>query len=138
MSCGRPRLKKNWFALNSEMILIGHSLGGSILLKYLSEKKLDKPIAGIFLIVAPYWGAEDWQVDEYTLREGFTAKLPEVPRIFFYHSHDDDIVPFAHLALYAEKLPQATIRALDVGGHQFNNDLSEVASDIANLQQEEI
>jgi len=72
------------------------------------------------------------------LPEGFASKLPGGAPIFLYHSRDDDIVPFAHLALYAEKLPQATIRVFDGGGHQFNNDLSQVASDIASLQKEEI
>jgi hypothetical protein len=33
---------------------------------------------------------------------------------------------------------QATIREFDGRRHQFNNDLSEVASDIATLQKEEI
>jgi hypothetical protein len=42
-------------------------------------------------------------------------------------------VPFAHLAIYAKKLPQATIREFDGRGHQFNNDLSEVAADIKSL-----
>ncbi|MEW5957143.1 MAG: hypothetical protein AB1801_05445 [Chloroflexota bacterium] len=88
-----------------------------------------------------YWGGDGWQYKGYeriALPEGFASKLPGGAPIFLYHSRDDEIIPFAHLALYAEKLPQATIRALDGGGHQFNNDLSEVASDIANLQKEEI
>jgi hypothetical protein len=42
-------------------------------------------------------------------------------------------VPFAHLALYAQKLPQATLREFDRRGHQFQNDLSEVAADILGL-----
>jgi hypothetical protein len=32
--------------------------------------------------------------------------------------------------MYAAKLPRATIREFDGRGHQFNNDLSEVAADI--------
>jgi hypothetical protein len=32
--------------------------------------------------------------------------------------------------LYAAKLPQATIRVFDGRGHQFGNDLAEVAEDI--------
>lgn len=63
-------------------------------------------------------------------REDFTARLPEGLRIFLYHSRDDEVVPFAHLALYAEKLPHATIRAFDNRGHQFQQGLSEVVKDI--------
>jgi hypothetical protein len=44
------------------------------------------------------------------------------------------VIPFAHLALYAEQLPQASVREFDGRGHQFNNDLSEVAADIISLQ----
>jgi hypothetical protein len=39
-----------------------------------------------------------------------------------------------HLAMYAEKLPQASLREFDGRGHQFNNDLSKVAADIARLK----
>src|ERR687897_976388 len=50
-----------------------------------------------------------------------------------YHSRDDETVPFAHLALYAEKLPRATVKEFDGRGHQFDDDLSEVARDIGRL-----
>jgi predicted alpha/beta hydrolase family esterase len=126
----KERIAQELAALDGEVILVGHSLGGSILLKYLSEEKVEKPVAGIFLVAPPYWGAEDWEVGEYELQKGFASKLPEESPVFFYHSRDDEWVPFAHLALYAEKLPQATIREFDGRGHQFDDDLSEVARDI--------
>ncbi|PLR76537.1 hypothetical protein CU633_15210 [Bacillus sp. V3-13] len=88
----------------------------------------------MFLIASPYWGAENWEVDEYALHEDFKSRLSKIQRIFFYHSRDDKVVPFSHLALYAEKLPEAIIRQLDGRGHQLNNDLSEVAQDIKNLR----
>jgi predicted alpha/beta hydrolase family esterase len=110
-------------ALGDEVIIVGHSAGGAVLLRHLSEAKSDKPLAGIFVIAAPYWGAEDWQAD-------LPAGLP----VFLYHSRDDRVVPFAHLAQFAEKVPQATIREFDGRGHQFNHDLSEVAEDIKALE----
>ena len=110
-------------ALGDKAIIVGHSVGGAVLLRHLSEAKIDKPVAGIFIIAAPYWGAEDWQAD-------LPAGLP----VFLYHSRDDSVVPFAHLAKFAEKFPQATIREFDGRGHQFNNDLSEVAEDIKGLE----
>jgi pimeloyl-ACP methyl ester carboxylesterase len=61
------------------------------------------------------------------------SKLPKGMPIFFYHGRNDETVPFAHLALYAEKFPKATIRVLDRRGHQLGNDLSEVAADIESL-----
>jgi hypothetical protein len=72
-------------------------------------------------------------IDQYALQRDFASKLPEGLPIFFYHSRDDEWGPFAHLALYAEKLPRATIREFDGRGHQFGDDLSEVARDIEGL-----
>jgi uncharacterized protein len=129
----KDRIARELTALDGEVILVGHSLGASILLKYLSEEKVEKPVAGIFLIASPYWGAEDWEVSEYALQKDFASKLPKDLPTFFYHSRDDEWVPFVHLVLYAEKLPQATIREFDGRGHQFNDDLSEVAQDIKRL-----
>ncbi|MCQ6563767.1 RBBP9/YdeN family alpha/beta hydrolase [Paenibacillus mendelii] len=118
---------------DGEVIVVGHSLGASFLLKYLSEEEFTTPIAGVFLIASPYWGAEDWEVGEYMLSEDFAWKLSGIQRIFFYHSRDDVWVPFAHLAMYAEKLPKAVLREFDGRGHQFNNDMTEVAQDIKSL-----
>ncbi len=129
----KGRIEKELAALDGEGILVGHSLGGSILLKYLSEENVEKPVAGLFLIAAPYWGAADWEVSEYALQDGFESKLPRELPVFLYHSRDDDVVPFAHLALYTDKLAQATIREFDGRGHQFNDDLTEVARDIQRM-----
>jgi predicted alpha/beta hydrolase family esterase len=127
------RISRKLAASNGEVILVGHSLGGSILLKHLSEERVEKPIAGVFLIAAPYWGTVEWRVAEFELREDFPAALPEDVPIFLYHSRDDEVVPFAHLALYAGRLPHATIREFDGRGHQLGDDLSEVTEDIARL-----
>lgn len=117
--------------LEDPVILVGHSVGGSVLLKYLAEERAGQSIAALFVLAAPYWGADAfWTWDEARLPEDSAAKLARIPRIFLYHSRDDDIVPFAHLALYAAKIPQATVRALDGRGHQFGNDLAEVAEAI--------
>jgi predicted alpha/beta hydrolase family esterase len=119
-------------SLNGNVILVGHSAGGGVLLKYLLKKDIRKPIAGIFLISIPYWGPED-EEREYTFQEGFASRLPHGVPVFLYHSRDDEWVPFAHLGIYAEKIPQAVVREFDGRGHQFNNDLSEIAVDIKSL-----
>jgi uncharacterized protein len=129
----KDRISEELAALDGEVILAGHSLGASTVLKYLSEENVEKPVAGIFLVATPYWGAEDWEIDEYAPQKDFAAKLPEEPPMFFYHSRDDDVVPFEHLALYKVRLPRATIREFDGRGHQFNDDLSEVARDFQRL-----
>jgi predicted alpha/beta hydrolase family esterase len=37
-------------------ILVGHSLGGSVLLKYLSEEGCPQGTTGLFVAAAPFWG----------------------------------------------------------------------------------
>lgn len=111
--------------------LVGHSVGGSVLLKYLSETRVAPAIAGLFVIAAPCWGGDEfWKWDEARLPSDVAVRLAYLPRIFLYHSRDDEIVPFAHLAFYEALLPQAILREVDGPGHQFGNDLAEVAQDI--------
>ncbi len=127
------QISKELALLDGKVILVGHSAGGAVLLQYLLKENVAKPVAGIFLISIPYWGPEDEEDGEYTLHQGFASKLPNGVPVFLYHSRDDEIVPFAHLNPYEENIPQATVRKFDGRGHQFNNDLSEVAADIKSL-----
>jgi uncharacterized protein len=116
--------------MDGEAILVGHSVGANVLLKYLSEEEVEKPLAGLYLVAAPYAGAGGWELEEDALAEDFASKLPDDLPIFFYHGRDDEVAPFGHLALYKEKLPRATFREFDGRGHQLGDDLSEVARDI--------
>lgn len=119
--------------LRDGIILVGHSLGASLLLRYLSENKISKKIAGIFLIAAPFWsGKEEW-VQGLKLQEDFAENLPKKSRIFFYHCRDDEEVPFDHLTSYRHKLPMATFREIESGGHQLGNKLNLVAKDMKDL-----
>jgi uncharacterized protein len=129
----KAQISKELAALNDKVFLVGHSLGTSMLLKYLAEEEIEKSVVGIFLIAAPYWGEGGWSVDQFILDEEHASDLLQKLPIFFYHSRDDEVVPFAHLAKHAKKFPQATIREFDGRGHQFNNDLSEIAADIKSL-----
>ena len=115
---------------HGHVILVAHSVGGSLLLRYLTEEEVGKPIAGLFLLAAPSWDEDHWNFDDLKLPRDVAERLSGVPRLFFYHCRDDDVVPFAHLALHAARIPQAVIRAFDRGGHQFGNDLTHVANDI--------
>ena len=119
--------------LNGDIILVAHSLGASMLLKYLSENRVQKNFLGIFLISTPFWsGNENW-VQGLKLQKDFHYNLPKNTPIFLYHCKDDEEVPFDHLGLYARHLPHSTVREIDSGGHQLNNDLSIVAVDIKSL-----
>ncbi len=118
-------------SLGEEVLLVAHSVGGSTLLKYLVEERVEKRIAGLFLLAAPFFGADEkWDYAEMKLPQDFARRLPAIPRICLYHNRDDETVPFAHLAFYAERLPHATVREHEEGGHQFRNGLADVAEDM--------
>src|SRR5688572_17061454 len=68
--------------IKGEIILVGHSLGASMLLKYLSENDVKRKITGIFLVSTPFWsGNEDWQ-QGLKLQEDFPHKLPKNVPVF--------------------------------------------------------
>lgn len=127
------RIGKEISAFKDEVTLVAHSLGASMLLKYLSENKIGKQIAGIFLIATPYWSGEEGWVQGLKLQADFASRLPKDIPIFFYHCRDDEEVSFDHLALYKKNIPWATFRTIREGGHQLNNDLSRVARDMKSL-----
>lgn len=119
-------------AIESDVILAGHSLGASMLLKWLSSGQVRKKITGIFLISTPFWSSDENWIQGLKLKEDFADQLPGNVPVFLYHSRDDEVVSVEHLAVYRQKLPYATIREIESGGHQLNYDLSLVANDIKN------
>jgi predicted alpha/beta hydrolase family esterase len=124
-------------AVMRKPVVVGHSVGASHMAKILTEIKMTTSIIGIFLLETPFWGGEGWLFEGYKeleLPQYVASKFPKNASIFLYHTRDDKIVPFSHLALYSKLLPQAIIREIDEGGHQLNNDLSLVAIDIKLLK----
>ena len=133
----KAKLGKELGKLKEGVILVGHSLGGAVLLKYLTEGPFENPIAGMFLVSAPFWGGdENWQCEPFTLPKNFARNLPKIPKMFLYHSREDEIVPFAHLALYSDQLPQATVRKLDGDEHVFRRGLPRLVEDIKGFSQD--
>jgi uncharacterized protein len=117
-------------ALGDDVILVGHSVGATIVIWSLAENQPKQKLAGVFLIAAPFVGGErGWQIKDFVPPKNIGAKVPDVP-IYLYHGRADEVVPFAHVDLYAEVMPQAFIRRLAGRNHQLNDDLSEVARDI--------
>ena len=125
----RDRIDTELRAMDGTVVIVGHSLGGSLALKYLAEGPSPRPISGLFLASMPWWGPEGWAYDEYALPRDFASKLPATPT-FLYHCREDPEVPFTHLDLYADRLPDATPRPIDGSDHSFTNGLPELIADI--------
>jgi predicted alpha/beta hydrolase family esterase len=120
-------------ALGDDAILAAHSLGASMVIKFLVEGKNPRPLAGVFLIASPFWGDGNWQWPEVELPANARTHLTSAGPLFFYHGSDDEIVPEAHLDLYKKAFPDAEVQRLSGRDHQLNDDLSEVAADIRSL-----
>ena len=129
----RKALEKEFSKLQDGAVLIGHSIGGTILVNTLAERRRQAALGAIVLIAAPFVGEGGWESEDIQPRSDLAARLPLGVPVLLYHGEEDDIAPAAHVALYAEAIPRARARRLPGRDHQLNNDLSEVASDIREL-----
>jgi predicted alpha/beta hydrolase family esterase len=133
----KQQIETELAVMSGPVLLVGHSVGASILAKCFTEIAINTPIAGIFLASTPFWGGDGWRYEGYQkleLPKDFAVKLPQDAPVFLCHSRDDEIVPFSHLALYTKILPKAKVREIESGGHQLNNDLAMIAKDIIRLE----
>jgi predicted alpha/beta hydrolase family esterase len=125
--------KKEFARCPEGVVLLGHSLGGSMLLKYLSEHPVAPKIAALVSVSAPWWGPEGWAVEEFALDPNFAARLPAIPEIHFYHAQRDPVVPFTHLAEYKKALPGIQAHPLRREDHAFIRGLPELTTWLRSL-----
>src|SRR5450432_1805732 len=57
-------LAKACGALRDGAIVVGHSVGGTILLKALTEQSWALTVGAVFLIAAPFVGEDGWSADD--------------------------------------------------------------------------
>ncbi|MGM5480726.1 MAG: alpha/beta hydrolase [Nanobdellota archaeon] len=97
--------------LNDDIILIGESLGGVFLAKYLSENKFPKKILSTYLVCPPYDNSlpgEDL-VGGFKLQSDLSLLEKNSRHLYVIFSKDDDVVPVSHAEKYRKKLNDATI-----------------------------
>ena len=112
-------------------IIVGHSFGASTLLKFLAQASPRPAFRGLFLVATPFWGSG---FPEYALTPEELNRLRSVSPVTLYHSRDDEDVEFSHLQRFQQALPQATFRALDGRGHEFDQaSFPELVADIRSL-----
>jgi predicted alpha/beta hydrolase family esterase len=116
--------------LDDGAILIGHSVGGTILINALAETPPNRTLAGIFLIAAPFMGPGGWPIEDIKPAANLGARLPPRTPIYLYHGSKDDAAPFVHVDLYERAIPGAIVHRLRGRNHQLNDDLAEVAAGV--------
>lgn len=123
----KATLEREFAALQDGAILVGHSVGGAILVNVLAEHPVARQFGAIFLIAAPFVGDGGWSSDDLRFPPDLGARLPKGVRVHFFHGLEDEVVPPSHVALYARAVPQAHVYRLRGRNHQLNNDLKELA-----------
>jgi hypothetical protein len=127
-------LRDEFARLDDGAIVVGHSVGGTILINTLAEQPPDVALGSIFLIAAPFVGEGGWPGEDGQDQRDIGAKLPGGVPIHLYHGLADDEVPPAHAELYARAIPRAHLHRLPGRDHQLNNDLRVVAVAIEALR----
>lgn len=118
-------------ALNDGAVLVGHSVGATILINALADRALEPEFRAIVLIAAPFVGAGGWLNDEFELPQDLGARLPQGVPVHLFHGLQDETVPPLHADLYARVIPQAQLHRLPERDHQLGNDLGDVARAIS-------
>jgi len=117
-------LDKNLAKVRGDVLFVGHSLGGSFLLKYLSEQTISHHILGLFLVAVPFNTIKGFEAP------ASYSKFWSLPNVFLYHSTDDVEVPYAHSIMYQDRL-HARLKTYTDRGHYFKrSEFRDIASDI--------
>jgi len=108
--------------LRNNIILVGGSLGGIFLAKYLSENRFPKKILSTYLICPPF---DDTLSDEdlaggFKLKSNLDLLERNSKRLYLMFSEDDDVVHISHAEKFRKKLKNANIIIYKSKNGHFN------------------
>ena len=124
---------KIWFErmflfIRDEVILLGHSMGGIFLVKYLSENKFPKKIKKLLLVAAPHTDSEE--IGSFALNQSLGGAGEQCGDIHLYQSEDDDIVPYREAEYYKKDLPNVVLHIYKDRGHFRQEHFLEIVEEI--------
>ena len=119
--------EKTFHLLSDEVVLVGHSLGGIFLAKYLSENTFPKIISQLHLVAAPY----DTEVikdslADFALNNSVEKVLKKTKDVFLYQSKDDTAVAYEDVLKYKSDLPESELIEFENRGHFTQEDFPEL------------
>lgn len=126
---------KIWFKkylpfIAEDAIVVGHSLGGLFVLKFLAEEAPPVSLRAIFLLAAPYAASPPESLADFTVPSSLERLHTLTKKIYLYHSQDDPVVPFQDFQQYAAALPTAETRIFTDRQHFNQPDFPELVNDI--------
>jgi predicted alpha/beta hydrolase family esterase len=129
----RPAIAQAVAALEDGAVVVGHSVGGTMLIRALADQPPAVKLGAIVLIAAPFVGDGGWPADDLELPRDLGAQLPRGVPVHVFHGLEDDTAPPAHADLYGRVIPQAQLHLLPGRDHQLGNNLADVAKVIRAL-----
>ena len=118
--------------LEDNLIILGHSLGGTFLAKYLSENKIGKKIKAIILVAAVF-DEENESLTNFKLPNSLDKFSNQSEKIVLIQSEDDEIVPFNTAKNYKNLLPKAEVIIFKDRGHFNQETFPEIVELIKNI-----
>ena len=130
-------LERHFEFLREEVILVGWSLGGMFLAKYLSEEKFPFKIKAVYLLAAPSGEFMD-ETGNNCASFGFSMSdlanlAKQTEKVNVWHSEDDFIVPFAEAVAYKNHLKEANFVGFTDKNHFLVPELPELINSIKSL-----
>lgn len=123
----RAAIERELLALSDCAVVVGHSVGATILVNTLAEIPLRSKLGMVVLLAAPFVGSGGWPGTDFELPGDLGDRLgPGVP-VHVFHGLEDVTVDPSHADLYAKTISHAHPHRLPGRDHQFNDELSEVA-----------
>lgn len=124
---------KIWFGrmfpfMEENVVLIGHSMGGLFLAKYLSENIFPKKISGLFLIAAPHSRAKD--IGNFELKSNLEKVREQCQNIHLFQSEDDTVVSASEAEEYKKAWPDAKLHTFTDRGHFNQENFPELVAEI--------
>ncbi|MDD5032138.1 MAG: alpha/beta hydrolase [Patescibacteria group bacterium] len=130
---------KIWFEkiipfLNTEVILVGHSLGGIFLAKYLSLNLWPRKIKAVLLVAAPFDRTKNMEsLSDFALPASLKKFAEQAGKIYLFQSQDDPSVPFAQADKYKKVLPNSEVIAFTDRQHFDQESFPELVELIKNI-----
>jgi predicted alpha/beta hydrolase family esterase len=98
-------------------ILIGHSMGGVFLAKYLSENKFPSKVKGTILIAAPHSDESQDDLGDFKLDKAFEQFSSQAGKVTLFFGEDDPVIAAVEIEKYRQDLPGADFRIISAPDH---------------------
>jgi predicted alpha/beta hydrolase family esterase len=129
---------KLWFDTLSglfadDCVLVGHSLGGIFLAKYLSENTFPHRIKATILIAAPFKDESAEDLADFKLTGISDLFRQQTGKVIVFGGEDDPVISKDELQRYKEELPGADFRIMSATDHFMRVDFPELTQVLTEL-----